>query len=128
MEQRFKLVILILHSELIEQKLAMQASASLNKEKANHTSLQKQYQDKIAVQNQEIQALRSKMQLSMDQHMSERTNMQSRMQQMEHQLGDKSVLHKLSEVQCTCIYISMVGNLSNFSASPGNRFLGLSYT
>ncbi|XP_060068419.1 ribosome-binding protein 1-like [Ylistrum balloti] len=80
-----------------EQKLAMHANACLSKEKAGYNSLEKQYQEKIAVQNSEIQALRSKMQHSIEQHMLERSTMQTRLQQLERQAGDQSLAQKLSE-------------------------------
>ncbi|XP_033735636.1 ribosome-binding protein 1-like isoform X14 [Pecten maximus] len=80
-----------------EQKLAMQANACLSKEKAGYNTLEKQYQEKIAVQNSEIQALRSKMQHSIEQHMLERSSLQTRLQQLERQAGDQSLAQKLSE-------------------------------
>jgi len=75
----------------------MQANANLVKERASYGNLEKQYQEKIAVQDQEIQGLRSRMQQSLEQNMRERSNMQSRLQQLERQAGDQTVVQKLSE-------------------------------
>lgn len=70
----------------------------IQREKTRFVALEKQYQDKVVGKDQEFQALQLRMQTAINENMADRNAMQTRIQQLERQLGDQSRYSKLIEV------------------------------
>ncbi|KAK3092583.1 hypothetical protein FSP39_004613 [Pinctada imbricata] len=88
-----------------EQQLAMannnkckELKADMVKEKARYTALETQYQEKIAAQTQEIQALHTKMRSSHDHNLIESSKLQAHIQQLESQIGGGGRLKEENQV------------------------------
>nr|XP_022334678.1 ribosome-binding protein 1-like isoform X12 [Crassostrea virginica] len=86
-----------------EQQLAMangnkikEVRQELSHEKSRYSTLERQYQEKIAAQTQEIQALHSRMQSTHDNHLIESSRMQAHINKLE-QSQNKGQLQQLME-------------------------------
>lgn len=92
---------------ITEQQLAMangnkikEVRQELSHEKSRYSTLERQYQEKIAAQTQEIQALHSRMQSTHDNHLIESSRMQAHINKLE-QSQNKGQLQQLMEVSRT---------------------------
>ncbi|XP_067680832.1 ribosome-binding protein 1-like isoform X3 [Haliotis asinina] len=86
-----------------EQTIAMSASSrvkelrqDLSSEKAKFAALEKRYQEKLSLQEREIESLHARMQNTHQQHMRDSEALQSKVAQLET-AGDRSVIQKLQE-------------------------------
>ncbi|XP_046372971.1 ribosome-binding protein 1-like isoform X11 [Haliotis rufescens] len=86
-----------------EQTIAMSASSrvkelrqDLSSEKAKFATLEKRYQEKLSLQEREIESLHARMQNTHQQHMRDSEALQSKVAQLET-AGDRNVIQKLQE-------------------------------
>ncbi|XP_056022401.1 ribosome-binding protein 1-like isoform X30 [Ostrea edulis] len=87
-----------------EQQLAMangnkikEIRQELTHEKSRYASLERQYQEKIAAQTQEIQALHTRMQSTHESHLIESSRMQAHINQLEQKTQNKAQLQQVME-------------------------------
>jgi ribosome-binding protein 1 len=70
----------------------------LTHEKSRYAGLERQYQEKIGAQTQEIQALHTRMQSTHESHLIESSRMQAHINQLEQKTQNKGQLQQLMEV------------------------------